>query len=143
MELTSPEEPAPVLELASPEELTPALELSSLEDPDPALELASPEEPASALEPATGNGTLPDAEPVTEEPMQQFLDERCVVDSEHSCTARDLYIAYVKWCDENQHRPELQRTFGVGLSALGLRRKRQSQGRHLWEGIGLKTRDEG
>ncbi len=75
--------------------------------------------------------------------MQHFLDECCVVGSEQSCTARDLYIAYVKWCDENQQRPQLQRTFGLGLSGLGFRRKRRGQGRHGWEGIGLKTRDEG
>ena len=128
---TSPaiEAPAAVLEPATPEEHPLGLKPTT------------PQEPALALESSDVNGPLPDVEP--EGSMQQFVNDCCVVGAEQSCTASELYITYAKWCDENQHLPQLQRNFGVGLSSFGFNRQRRSQGRHWWVGIGLKTRDEG
>lgn len=71
--------------------------------------------------------------------LPRFLEDCCNVSSSDSATARDLYIAYLRWCDENHWGPLLQRNFGLGLTDLGFRRHRRGQGRHWWLGIGLKS----
>ena len=63
------------------------------------------------------NGRIPMVEPQEEVPaqtdvtlrlpevhqsLQRFVDECCVVSPEEAATARDLYIGYIRWCDENQ-----------------------------------------
>ena len=71
--------------------------------------------------------------------LQQFVDECCVVSPGEAATARDLYIGYIRWCDENHRRPLLQRNFGLKLSGLGFHRRRRGHGRHWWLGIGLRA----
>ena len=71
--------------------------------------------------------------------IQQFVDECCVISPEEASTARDLYIGYIRWCDEKHRSPLLQRNFGVKLSGLGFHRRRRGHGRHWWLGIGLRT----
>ncbi len=116
------------------------LELNSHQGSIPLSELSTRE---AAIAPQELNpDEISNLPPATKAPIQHFLDQCCVIGSEQSCTAREIYIAYVKWCDENQHRPELQRNFGMGLSDLEFHRHRRSQGRHWWDGIGLKSRDE-
>ena len=70
-------------------------------------------------------------------PLERFVKEMCIVSLEQASTARDLYIAYIRWCDENRLHPWRQRNFGLGLAGLGFRRRRRGQGRHWWMGIGL------
>ena len=77
--------------------------------------------------------------PEQHESLQRFVDECCVVLPEEAATARDLYIGYIRWCDENQQRPLLQRNFGLNLSGLGFHRRRRGHGRHWWLGIGLRA----
>ena len=62
--------------------------------------------------------------------MQRFVDECCIVCSDEASTAKNLYIAYLRWCDENSQGPSLQRNFGTALSELGFHRRRRGQGRH-------------
>ena len=72
------------------------------------------------------------------QPLQQFVDECCVISPGEAATARDLYIGYVRWCDESHWRPLLQRNFGLKLSGLGFHRRRRGHGRHWWLGIGMR-----
>ena len=76
-------------------------------------------------------------------PLNRFVEECCSTSNGGSSTARDLYIAYLRWCDENRQSPLLQSNFGIGLTGLGFRRRRRGHGRHWWLGIALKNSDSG
>ncbi len=100
----------------------------------------SPEEPL----PEESNTMIDDDvahEPQRIHSLPRFLEDCCNVSSGDSATARDLYIAYLRWCDENHWGPLLQKGFGLGLSDLGFRRRRRGRGRHWWLGIGLKSEE--
>ena len=71
--------------------------------------------------------------------LQQFMPECCAVGKEQACTARDLYLAYLMWCDQNLIPPMLQRNFGLGLTQLGFQRRRRSHGQHWWLGISVNA----
>jgi len=73
--------------------------------------------------------------------MSEFTSEYCTMSDDQACTARDLYVAYLQWCDLNQHPPALQRNFGLGLRRMGFRRRRRSHGKHWWLGLSVDTED--
>ena len=75
-----------------------------------------------------------------EQHLQRFLDECCTISPDEASTAKDLYIEYLRWCDQNQMGPLIQRNFGLKLSGLGFHRRRRGHGRHWWLGVGLKDR---
>jgi hypothetical protein len=81
-------------------------------------------------------GTPPSSLPEAS-PLKRFVDEACVVSSDQAAPARDLYIAYLRWCDENRVKPWRQRNFGLALTGLGFRRRRRGQGRHWWMGFAV------
>ena len=74
--------------------------------------------------------------------LERFISECCEIASGDSTTARDLYITYLRWCDDNREHALLQRNFGMQLTQLGYRRSRRSGGRHWWQGIGLKGQEK-
>ena len=67
----------------------------------------------------------------------RFVEECCESDDGQTATARELYIAYLRWCDENDQQPLRQRDFGINLSEMGVVRQRKARGRHWWIGIAL------
>ena len=76
-----------------------------------------------------------------EEPLpslDRFISDCCIVASGESSTARDMYISYLRWSDDNGEHALLQRNFGIQLTQLGFSRRRRSGGRHWWQGIGLR-----
>ena len=75
---------------------------------------------------------MAEAAPKVDLQLDQFMSECCIVREEEACTARDLYVAYLRWCDLNQSPTALQRTFGLGLTEMGFQRRRRSHGRHWW-----------
>ncbi|MCH7606152.1 MAG: peroxidase-related enzyme [Chloroflexi bacterium] len=74
--------------------------------------------------------------------IHQFVDSCCVTSPDRAATARDLYISYLRWCDESDQQPMRQRDFGVNLAQLGYRRQRRGRGRHWWLGIGLADEND-
>ena len=72
----------------------------------------------------------------------RFVEECCTTSNDQAATARELYIAYLRWCDEHDKRPLRQRDFGVNLSGMGFLRQRRARGRHWWIGIGMTPKDE-
>ena len=115
-------------------------------DPDVVHEEATPQDPS--LETALSElGKIDRSDTVAPEPekdrspLSRFVADCCSVSAEGSSTARDLYIAYLRWCDENRQRPMLQGNFGLGLAGLGFHRRRRGHGRHWWLGIALKNSD--
>ena len=75
--------------------------------------------------------------------LRQFVPECCAVGEGEACTARDLYVAYLRWCDLNLNSPVLQRIFGLGFSEMGFQRRRRSHGRHWWLGLRLNAGESG
>ena len=75
-------------------------------------------------------------------PVTRFVREICVVVDSEVTSARDLYIAYLRWCDENYEPPMPQRGFGMILTQLGFNRRRRGRGRNWsWWGVGLGTKN--
>ena len=77
-------------------------------------------------------------------PVAQFVGNMCVVDDGEVTSARDLYIAYLRWCDENIEPPMPQRGFGMILTQMGFHRRRRGRSRNWsWWGVGLGDGDTG
>ena len=60
----------------------------------------------------------------------RFVEECCKTGDDRSATARELYIAYLRWCDENDKQTLRQRDFGMNLSGVGFLRQRRAGGHH-------------
>ncbi len=69
----------------------------------------------------------------------RFVEECCETGDGQIATARELYIGYLRWCDENDQQPLRQRDFGINLSEMGFVRQRKARGRHWWIGIALSS----
>jgi putative DNA primase/helicase len=78
-----------------------------------------------------------------EDVLQQFLDERCIVDgrrqggSNYRCRAGELYAAYKAWCEAGGEEWQKQRTFGGLMTDRGFQRD-TSNG--VWY-LGIALRD--
>ena len=103
------------------------------------LQNAPPEQGLSEAAPVASSKSVTSEPEKDQSQLSRFVEECCCTFDESSSTARDLYIAYLRWCDENQLSPLLQSNFGIGLAALGFRRRRRGHGRHWWLGIALKN----
>jgi putative DNA primase/helicase len=69
--------------------------------------------------------------------LGSFISDCCVVQPWAKVSARDLYRAYMKWCEENGEHPLAQRNFGMRLAERGFLSKKGTAGRYFWESIGL------
>jgi putative DNA primase/helicase len=77
--------------------------------------------------------------------LADFLAERCIIASDKSGTAKELYQCYKDWAeDQGLSEREIlkQRTFGMALSERGFRRHRSTHGRHRWTGLGVLQDNE-
>ena len=77
----------------------------------------------------------PMPEGIAESDAVDFVRQRCVLGSQYSMSARDLYANFQDWCEETGANGLSQRGFGMQLTAMGLRRKRRHGGTHWWGGI--------
>lgn len=66
-----------------------------------------------------------------------FLATDCLLDPQQSTSASDLYVSYQQFCSDMGLFCESQRSLGLALGKLGLRRIRPT-GRYTWVGIGLR-----
>ena len=69
--------------------------------------------------------------------VNRFVVERCELGEGRRMLAGDLYAGFLGWCQDTGLDPVSQRSFGMRLTNLGLRRKRRGHGKHWWEGIRL------
>ena len=74
--------------------------------------------------------------------VDQFVAERCETGSGRRILAGELYEGFAEWCRRDEDRTVSQRSFGMRLTALGLKRKRRGHGKHWWEGIRLAEEEE-
>ena len=65
-----------------------------------------------------------------------FLKERCIQGIDYSIRIRELYKAYVDWCDENNEHAVSERFFSGRLKDMGFEQGRTADSR-FWLGIGL------
>jgi len=66
-----------------------------------------------------------------------FLKERCIEQKEASIRIRELYKAYVDWCDENNEHAVSERFLSMRIKELGFEQIRTAEARY-WAGLGLK-----
>lgn len=87
--------------------------------------------------------SVPKAHETEGNPVEAFVAMRCETGGEYKETAKELYAGFVAWCQEAGHPVMAQRSFGMRLTGLGLRRRRRGRGRHWWEGIRLASPSNG
>jgi putative DNA primase/helicase len=69
-----------------------------------------------------------------------FFDDRCVIGPDMKVTAKGLYLAYQRWCEDNGERQLSQIAMGKRLAERGFEPDRGGKDRtRIWVGIGLKV----
>jgi putative DNA primase/helicase len=75
--------------------------------------------------------------------LAAFLNECCTIAPTTSASARELYDAYRRWCDENGERWASQKAFGLRLKERGFSSERLGREKvYTWLGVGLARLDD-
>lgn len=74
-----------------------------------------------------------------EDILAPFIEECCVVGGAVRATAKSLFAAYRKWCEEAGERVMSQKRFGMRLDDRGFDSCRGTSGTRYWLGIGLRN----
>ena len=102
---------------------------------------AEPGEGELATEESAGRARLPENEVIPDlaqlDSISAFVEARCLVHTQEKIIAKDLFDAYVSWCEREGYELMAQRSFGMRLTALGFERRRRGKGKHWWMGIDL------
>jgi putative DNA primase/helicase len=69
--------------------------------------------------------------------VSSFIHECCIEGNGYHVLSRDLYIEYMKWCDENGDPPLNKNAFGRQLSEKGFTSSRLTKGAKGWRGLKL------
>ncbi len=69
-----------------------------------------------------------------------FLSECCVIGSEYTASASDLYTNYKAWAERNGEPVASQTAFGRQLGERGFRKTKKS-GHSFWKGLGRASKD--
>lgn len=78
----------------------------------------------------------------SEDWLQEFIDECCVVGRGLNENGGELYSAYADWAAKNQGYVRRGRDFGEGLKMKGFEKNR-AQNRACWHGLALRWKVEG
>jgi hypothetical protein len=109
--------------------------------PKKELVKAEPVKGELATEESAGRARLPENEGIPDlaqmDSISAFVEARCLVHAQEKIIAKDLFDAYVSWCDREGYGLMAQRRFGMRLTALGFERRRRGKGKHWWMGIDL------
>jgi putative DNA primase/helicase len=65
-----------------------------------------------------------------------FLEEKCVINKLVEAKAKDLYQAYLEWCEETGEKALTQRKVGMALTERGFQKEKTRSG-IVYTGIGL------
>jgi hypothetical protein len=71
------------------------------------------------------------------DPMQQFIREQCILQSDLSISNKELTKAFNKWNSNNLSTTKFSLEFKDAAVGLGLEKKRTKHGM-IWQGVGLK-----
>lgn len=70
----------------------------------------------------------------SEDATQQFIDDECIIATDHNVPSSYLYSKYVSWCELNGNKPKSKNAFGRTLTDKGFTQDRTSKQR-VWIGI--------
>jgi putative DNA primase/helicase len=70
-----------------------------------------------------------------------FVKECCVQKPGIMVKVKELYLAYQKWCAENNEHTASERFLALRLQEIGFERHRKAEGRY-WKNIGLKADEQ-
>ena len=76
------------------------------------------------------------------DPLGRFISERCLCMPAMRAGSSELFKAFEKWCVAEREDPGTPTAFGNAMKAKGFE-SRKSNGRMLWQGIGLADDDSG
>ena len=109
--------------------------------PKKELVKAEPVKGELATEESAGRARSPETEVIPDlaqlDSISAFVEARCLVHTQEKIIAKDLFDAYVSWCEREGYELMAQRSFGMRLTALGFERRRRGKGKHWWMGIDL------
>lgn len=71
------------------------------------------------------------------DPLNSFIQDCCIIESNKKTTKSDLYHIYDKWCSESSEEPLDKNSFGAKIKARGISDTKSGNVRY-WHGIGLK-----
>jgi putative DNA primase/helicase len=72
--------------------------------------------------------------------ISRFVEDECIVGEGESMGATALYNLFVGWCGSNDQSSMSQTAFGTRLAEKGYRKKPDSKGRIVYQGIGLRIK---
>ena len=72
--------------------------------------------------------------------MAEFIEQCCIESHRAQITTKELYKVYKNWCEENDEKPVVKRSFGRQLSERGYKSIYISRGERGWGGIALKDK---
>lgn len=76
-------------------------------------------------------------------PLEQFVEDCCVVGGDKSVYNMTLRNFYADWCKAMSCSPIAQGKFTEALEAMGLEKRRDGiHGEYVWHGVGLKNAGE-
>lgn len=67
-----------------------------------------------------------------------FLDEACLVHPDARTTAKELYAAYVTWCDANGEKVRSQKSIAATLRERGFENLKGAKGVRCWRGLRVR-----
>jgi putative DNA primase/helicase len=71
--------------------------------------------------------------------LASFLEACCILKAEATATSKELFEAYLKWCEQSGEKVLSQKALGGRLRERGLSPGTGTGGVRLWRGIGLLT----
>jgi putative DNA primase/helicase len=75
---------------------------------------------------------------LSEDVTGRFLEDRVIWDPSATLPAKDLYAAFVAWCEAEGESPCTQTRLGLDLAARGFEQKRTNAAR-IWRGLRLRA----
>jgi putative DNA primase/helicase len=71
-------------------------------------------------------------------PVYKFSEE-CIVSSPNDISKDDVYVEYLKWCEQNNEKPVPNNTFGKKMKNLEYLSIQKGDQKYYWEGIAIKS----
>ncbi|MHB8100922.1 MAG: DNA primase family protein [Methanosarcina sp.] len=75
-------------------------------------------------------------------PVYKFSEE-CIVSSPDDILKNDVYLEYLRWCEQYNEKPMDNNIFGKKMKALRYLSVQKGDSKYYWEGIAIKTNTKG
>ncbi|HZK69958.1 MAG TPA: phage/plasmid primase, P4 family [Clostridia bacterium] len=71
-------------------------------------------------------------------PVYKFSEE-CIVSSPNDILKNEVYLEYLRWCEQYNEKPMNNNIFGKNMKALRYLSVQKGDSKYYWEGIAIKT----